>query len=41
MQLTDRDKAMLDGKAGEAVRIAMSILADAGIRPNYLQAFLW
>ena len=30
MQLTDREKAMLDGKAGEAVRIAMSIFADLG-----------
>jgi len=30
MQLTDREKAMLDGKAGEAVRIAMSILTDVG-----------
>ena len=30
MQLTDREKEMLDGKDGEAVRIAMSILADIG-----------
>jgi predicted aconitase len=30
MQLTDREKEMLDGKDGEAVRIAMSILSDIG-----------
>jgi len=30
MQLTDTEKEMLDGKAGEAVRIAMSILSDIG-----------
>ena len=30
MQLTDREKEMLDGKEGEAVRIAMSILTDIG-----------
>ena len=30
MQLTDTEKEMLDGKAGEAVRIAMSILTDIG-----------
>ena len=30
MQLTDREKDMLDGKEGEAVRIAMSILTDIG-----------
>jgi predicted aconitase len=30
MQLTNREKAMLAGKHGEAVRIAMSILCDIG-----------
>ena len=30
MKLTDREKEMLDGKDGEAVRIAMSILSDIG-----------
>ena len=30
MRLSDREKEMLDQKAGEAVRIAMSILADIG-----------
>ncbi len=30
MRLTDREKEMLDGKDGEAVRIAMSILSDIG-----------
>ena len=30
MQLTDKEKEMLDGKDGEAVRIAMSILSDIG-----------
>jgi hypothetical protein len=30
MQLTDREKEMRDGKDGEAVRIAMSILSDIG-----------
>ena len=30
MQLTDREKEMLDGQAGEAVRLAMSILTDIG-----------
>jgi predicted aconitase len=30
MQLTDTEKEMLDEKAGEAVRIAMSILTDIG-----------
>jgi predicted aconitase len=30
MQLTDREKEMLDGKDGEAVRMAMSILTDIG-----------
>jgi predicted aconitase len=30
MQLTDREKEMVDGKDGEAVRIAMSILSDIG-----------
>ncbi len=30
MQLTDTEKEMLDGKDGEAVRIAMSILTDIG-----------
>jgi predicted aconitase len=31
MLLTDREKAMLDGKAGQAVRIAMTILANLGL----------
>jgi len=30
MYLTDQEKKMLDGKAGEAVRLAMSILVDLG-----------
>lgn len=30
MQLTECEKQMLDGKAGEAVRIAMSILTEIG-----------
>jgi predicted aconitase len=30
MQLTDKEKKMLDGKDGEAARIAMSILTDVG-----------
>ena len=30
MQLTDKEKEMLDGKLGEAIRIAMSILTDIG-----------
>ncbi len=30
MQLTDQEKMMLDGKAGEAVRLAMAILVDLG-----------
>ncbi len=30
MKLTDREKKMLDGKDGEAVRLAMSILVDLG-----------
>jgi len=30
MQLTDREKEMRDGKEGEAVRLAMSILTDIG-----------
>jgi len=30
MQLTDREKEMLDGKRGEAVRMAMAILTDIG-----------
>ena len=30
MQLTDREKRMLDGQEGEAVRMAMSILTDIG-----------
>ena len=30
MQLTDKEKEMRDGKQGQAVRIAMSILSDIG-----------
>ena len=30
MQLTDQDKQMLNGEAGEAVRLAMAILVDLG-----------
>ncbi len=30
MRLSDREKEMLDGKAGEAVRMAMAILTDIG-----------
>jgi predicted aconitase len=30
MRLTDEDKSILDGKRGEASRIALSVLVDLG-----------
>ena len=30
MRLTDEDKSILDGKRGEAARIALSVLVDLG-----------